>query len=89
MIKPGSIVFSKKVRERGEKFAVEYVSEKEREIISVVIGTLNLKGKLPTKSQCIQLMGEIGYFPGDLIVKVFGQKGWEKFVRAFKKEYGK
>lgn len=85
----GSVVFAKTVKQRAKDFHFVQTAKRGRELIAVVIGSYDIKKPLPTMEETVALMGSIGYFPGDLLVDVFGEEGFQKMAKEFKKRYDK
>lgn len=90
MMKPGMPIFSRTIRQRGKDGAIlEAKTHKGIEVISIVVGAYKTKDPLPTRDDLVELVGQIGFYPGDLLRDVFGDKGLKKLQDAFKKKYFK
>jgi hypothetical protein len=86
-IRPGQVVFVKSFGVRSERVRFNYKTKRSCEEICILLGTWKEKDPLPTPNQLTSLLGEIGYFPGDLITQVFGEKGFKKMEEAYRKKY--
>lgn len=88
-MRPGDVIFVKKASTRGDGCSFGYSMKRGKETIALAIGTYDIKQELPSNDILVALLGEIGYFSGDFIVEVFGEKGFEKFSKAYREKYGK
>ena len=86
-IRPGQILFVKSFGVRADRVRFNYKTRSKCEEICVLLGTWKEGEPLPTQNQLISMLGEIGYFTGDLITEVFGEKGFQKLGQAHRKKY--
>lgn len=89
IVNKGSILLTNGGTITGADVRYQFKTKRGAKIISVVIGMLKEHDSPPNEEVCVLLLGEVGFFPGDLITEVFGEKGWSKFTKAFEEKYDK
>lgn len=86
----GDVFYTKKIAtlSADKKLRLEHSAVRGSDFICVLLGQVKKEESLPTPHQCMSLLGNIGYFPCDLIEETIGKEAFEKLREAWIHKYG-